>query len=78
MTRRMFHPRLISICTLSLLLWGAGLGERSARADRGVSSTLAIPPNDHGAAILGLKVGVDLPQDLAKNHDHYLHGTPKQ
>ncbi len=23
-------------------------------------------------------VGVDLPEDLAKNHDHYLHGTPKQ
>ena len=22
--------------------------------------------------------GVDLPDDLAKNHDHYLHGTPKQ
>jgi len=22
--------------------------------------------------------GVDLPVDLAKNHDHYLHGTPKQ
>lgn len=22
--------------------------------------------------------GVDLPEDLAKNHDHYLHGTPKQ
>ena len=21
--------------------------------------------------------GVDLPEDLAKNHDHYLHGTPK-
>lgn len=22
--------------------------------------------------------GVDLPEDMAKNHDHYLHGTPKQ
>jgi hypothetical protein len=22
--------------------------------------------------------GVDLPEDLAKNHDHYLHGTPRQ
>ncbi len=22
--------------------------------------------------------GVDLPEDVAKNHDHYLHGTPKQ
>jgi hypothetical protein len=22
--------------------------------------------------------GVDLPDDLAKNHDHYLHGIPKQ
>jgi hypothetical protein len=22
--------------------------------------------------------GVDLPEDLAKNHDYYLHGTPKQ
>jgi predicted DNA-binding antitoxin AbrB/MazE fold protein len=22
--------------------------------------------------------GVDLPEDLAKNHDQYLHGTPKQ
>ena len=22
--------------------------------------------------------GVDLPEDLARNHDHYLHGTPKQ
>lgn len=22
--------------------------------------------------------GVELPDDLAKNHDHYLHGTPKQ
>ncbi len=22
--------------------------------------------------------GVDLPEDLAKNHDHYLHGTAKQ
>ncbi len=20
----------------------------------------------------------DLPEDMAKNHDHYLHGTPKQ
>jgi len=23
-------------------------------------------------------VDVDLPEDLAKNHDHYLYGTPKQ
>ena len=22
--------------------------------------------------------GVNLPEDLAKNHDHYLHGTSKQ
>jgi hypothetical protein len=22
--------------------------------------------------------GVDLPEDMAKDHDHYLHGTPKQ
>ncbi len=22
--------------------------------------------------------GVDLPEDMAKNHDHYLHGTPKK
>lgn len=22
--------------------------------------------------------GVGLPEDLAKNHDHYIHGTPKQ
>jgi len=22
--------------------------------------------------------GVDLPEDLARNHDHYLHGQPKQ
>jgi hypothetical protein len=22
--------------------------------------------------------GVDLPEDMAKNHDHHLHGTPKQ
>jgi len=22
--------------------------------------------------------GVNLPDDLAKNHDHYLHGTPKE
>jgi len=22
--------------------------------------------------------GVDLPPDMAKNHDHYLHGTPKK
>lgn len=22
--------------------------------------------------------GVDMPEDMAKNHDHYLHGTPKQ
>lgn len=22
--------------------------------------------------------GVDLPEDMAKNHDHYLHGTPKR
>lgn len=22
--------------------------------------------------------GVDLPEDMAKQHDHYLHGTPKQ
>jgi len=22
--------------------------------------------------------GVDLPEDMAKNHDHYLHGTPRQ
>lgn len=22
--------------------------------------------------------GVDLPEDMARNHDHYLHGTPKQ
>jgi hypothetical protein len=22
--------------------------------------------------------GVELPEDLAKNHDHYLRGTPKQ
>jgi hypothetical protein len=22
--------------------------------------------------------GVNLPEDMAKNHDHYLHGTPKQ
>jgi hypothetical protein len=21
---------------------------------------------------------VDLPEDMAKNHDHYLHGTPKR
>ena len=21
---------------------------------------------------------VDLPSDMAKNHDHYLHGTPKE
>jgi len=21
---------------------------------------------------------VDLPEDMAKNHDHYLHGTPKE
>jgi hypothetical protein len=25
-----------------------------------------------------ISAGVDLPEDLAKNHDHYLHGTPKQ
>ena len=23
-------------------------------------------------------IGVNLPEDMAKNHDHYLHGTPKQ
>lgn len=22
--------------------------------------------------------GVDLPEDMAKNHDHYVHGTPKE
>ena len=22
--------------------------------------------------------GIDLPDDMAKNHDEYLHGTPKQ
>ncbi len=23
-------------------------------------------------------VAKDLPSDMAKNHDHYIHGTPKQ
>jgi len=25
-----------------------------------------------------VRAGVYLPEDLPKNHDHYLHGTPKQ
>jgi hypothetical protein len=25
-----------------------------------------------------IAAGVDLPEDMAKNHDHYLHGTSKQ
>jgi hypothetical protein len=25
-----------------------------------------------------IRTGVDLPPDLAKNHDHDLHGTPKK
>ena len=34
----------------------------SARADRGVSSTWALPENDKGAGLLGIKVGAFLPQ----------------
>ena len=43
----------------------------------------ASTPADSAGPTLGEKLlryagkGVDLPPDLARNHDHYLYGTPK-
>src|SRR5262249_49960489 len=39
-----------------------GLFVAPARADRGVSTTRELPPNDRGAGILGLKIGALVPQ----------------
>ncbi len=42
------------------------------------------PANDAPRTTLGerfrniIGVASDLPADMAENHDHYIHGTPKQ
>lgn len=43
-----------------------------ARADRGMPSTQAQPPNDRGAPLVGIKLGVLLPQAFSTLHTHML------
>jgi hypothetical protein len=52
--------RLHARAILSLLLLCCALG--GARADRGASTTRALPANDRGGGIVGAKVGALLPQ----------------
>lgn len=49
-----------------------GTAVRVERVEAPVRRTLA----ERFKNVIG--AGVDLPEDLAKNHDHYLHGTPKK
>ena len=42
-----------------------------------------LPPAEQGPSLAGTfkdYIGIfdDLPPDLARNHDHYLHGAPKK
>ena len=53
--------------TVSLLLWGS-----LAYADRNVPSTAQIPPGDKGAMLVGLKLGVLLPQAFSPLGTHIL------
>ncbi len=41
---------------------------------------LGVPPGPHWGNAVAEFAGTvaDLPEDLARNHDHYLHGAPKQ
>lgn len=50
----------IALSTFAVSPQTGGVG--SAHADRGVSSTWALPENDKGAGLLGIKVGAFLPQ----------------
>ncbi len=52
-------PRIL---LTSLLVLAAVLTPAPARADRGMSTTAEPPPSDKGGAIVGLKIGVLLPQ----------------
>ncbi len=65
--------RMAKDATLEVGTAIARSGERYRWSGRGWTSlrTTHAPKSVIGA-------GVDLPDDLAKNHDYYLHGTPKQ
>lgn len=55
----------------------------SARVEIEDTAADTPPPDEHGQT-LGQKLmkyagkAVDLPDDAARNHDHYLYGTPKR
>jgi hypothetical protein len=50
----------------------------------GVRVEVAVKPAEHAASPLGAMLlrhagkAVGLPEDMAAQHDHYLHGTPKR
>lgn len=52
------YKHSLSSLLIAMILCGGG----AARADRGVSSTAALPSHDRGGAIVGLKVGGWFPQ----------------
>ena len=46
-----------------------------------IIGVLELPPEyarNHTKLNAWIGNGADLPEDLAKNHDHYLHGQPKR
>jgi len=45
-------------------------------AARGQTGTPPKTLAERFGSVIG--AAVNLPEDMAKNHDHYLHGTPKQ
>lgn len=57
---------------LLLALTAVVLSPRAARADRGMPSTAAQPPGDPGAPLVGIKLGVLLPQAFSPLHTHML------
>ncbi len=54
---------------LSFVLTPGGSFARSAWADRGASSTWALPEHDKGAGLIGIKIGAFLPQAFQSQLD---------
>src|SRR5262245_30855960 len=69
MTAQSILRQIACFCALIAFLGKAeptvlGLDIPSARADRGVSSTLQTPPDDKGAGLIGLKLGAMVPKNV--------------
>jgi hypothetical protein len=62
----------VEACEVLENLWNRAM---SAKPVAGLSATAAPTLADQFADVIG--AAPDLPQDMAAQHDHYLHGAPK-